>query len=285
MASPSSQVALVTGASSGIGRAAAILLARSGYRVFATVRSTEDEVSLREAAVGLPLDVLRLDVADESASARCVHDVVGRADRIDVLVNNAGFAQLGAVEDLTRAALRQQFEVNVFGPMHLCREVLPVMRSHGSGRIVNVISLAGRVSVPFIGAYCASKFALEAFSDSLRVEARSAGVRVVLVEPGPVKTRFQEALRSSASDLPKASEFRAHYDEILSEPTSRFAVDPERVARVILRGIRSPRPRARYRVRLVEGAVARITRVVPASAMDWGVARFYGLRPAASQRR
>jgi NAD(P)-dependent dehydrogenase (short-subunit alcohol dehydrogenase family) len=285
MSTPFSEVALVTGASSGIGRAAAVLLARSGYRVFATVRSPEDEASLREATAGLPLDVLRLDVADESATARCVQEIVGQAHRIDVLINNAGFAQLGAVEDLTREALRRQFEVNVFGPMHLCREVLPIMRSRGSGRIVNVSSLAGRVSVPFIGAYCASKFALEAFSDSLRVEARSAGVRVSLVEPGPVRTRFQEALRSSASDLPSDSVFRAHYEELLAEPTSKFAVESERVARVILKAIRSPWPRARYRVRILEGVVARITRVVPASAMDWGIARFYGLSPAAPHRR
>ena len=285
MSPSSAPVALVTGCSSGIGRATALLLAQSGYRVFATVRTPEAETSLLQEGSGLPLSVMRLDLIDELAVSACVRHVMEDAERIDALVNNAGFAQLGAVEDLSRDFLRKQFEVNVFGAMQMCREVLPIMRAQGFGRIVNVSSLAGRVSVPFIGAYCASKFALEAFSDALRVETRQARVRVVLVEPGPVKTRFQEALRAYASDLPETSPYRAHYDEILSEPEVKSAATSDQVARVILKAIRSSRPRARYRIRFLEGVVARVTRVVPSSAMDWGVARWYGLRRAESARR
>lgn len=272
-----SPVALVTGCSSGIGRATALLLARSGFRVFATVRTDAAEASLLQEARGLPLTVLRLEVLDESAVSRVVRDVLDRAGQIDVLVNNAGYAQLGAVEDLARDILRRQFEVNVFAAMQLSRELLPTMRAQGGGTIVNVSSIAGRVSVPFIGAYCASKFALEALSDAVRVEARTFGVRVVLIEPGPVATKFQDAVRWSRALLPPESVFAPYYRDIISEPGSRYAASPERVARVILKAVRSRKPRARYRVRLAEGFLARVIRVIPAGAMDWGVARWYGL--------
>lgn len=284
MSIPSAPVALVTGCSSGIGRATALLLARSGYRVFATVRSADDESSLHREARDLPLEVLRLDMRNEAAVHACVREVMDRAGRIDALVNNAGFAQLGAVEDLSATVLRRQFDVNVFGPIQLCQEVVPIMRAQGSGRIVNVSSLAGRISTPFLGAYCASKFALEAFSDSLRVETRSAGIHVVLVEPGPVITRFQEALRSSASDVHEASVFRTYYEAILSEGEPRFASTADRVAHVIAKSLASPRPRARYRVKLLDGVIARVTRVAPASAMDWGVARYYGISRKGTDR-
>ncbi len=277
MAANASPVALITGCSSGIGRATALLLARSGFRVFATVRSDAAEASLLVDAQGLPLEVLRLELRDEAAIPGVVREVMARAGRIDALVNNAGFAQLGAVEDLPRDLLRQQFEVNVFGAMHLCREVLPAMRAQGRGTVVDVSSIAGRVSVPFIGAYCASKFALEALSDAMRLEARPYGVRVVIIEPGPVATTFDRGLRSSRSLLPDASPYDRFYADTLSEPPSRHAASPERVAQVILRAIRARRPHARYRVRLAEGFLARIVRVVPTRVMDWGIARWYGL--------
>lgn len=277
MAANASPVALVTGCSSGIGRATALLLARSGFRVFATVRTDASEASLLVDARGLPLEILRLDVRDEAAVSRVVREVLDRAGRIDVLVNNAGFAQLGAIEDLSRDVLRQQLEVNVVGAMHLSREVLPAMRAQGGGTIVNVSSIAGRVSVPFIGAYCASKFALEALSDAMRLEARPYGVRVVLVEPGPVATKFGDAVRWSRSVLPPDSIYGPFYEEIVAEPGSPRAASPDRVAYVILKAARASKPRARYRIRLSEGFLARLIRVIPAGAMDWGIARWYGL--------
>jgi len=277
MSTPAAPVAFVTGASSGIGRATALRLSRSRYRVFATVRTEAAETSLLQEAAGLPLTVLRLDLLDEAAISRAVRTVFDLSGRIDVVVNNAGYGQLGAVEDLPRAVLRRQFEVNVFAASQICREVLPMMRAQGSGTIVNVSSIAGRVSVPLIGAYCASKFALEALSDSLRVESKSFGIHVVLIEPGPVTTRFQEAVRGSRSLLPPESVYSRYYDEAIVESPSRYETAPERVAHVILRAISSPRPRARYRIRLAEGVLARLVRVIPVGVLDWGVARWSGL--------
>jgi NAD(P)-dependent dehydrogenase (short-subunit alcohol dehydrogenase family) len=270
-------VALVTGASSGIGRATALLLARSGYQVFATVRSDVGEESLRAAAGALPVEIVRLDLADEEGVTRVVREVLRRAGRIDAVVNNAGFAQLGAVEDLPREVLRRQFEVNVFGAVQLCREVLPAMRAQRSGHIVNVSSLAGKVSIPLMGAYCASKFALEAFSDALRAEVKPGGVRVVLVEPGPVATRFNELARNESRQILDApSVFHSVYERLRHPAAERGAASPERVARVILHVVRSSHPRSRYRVRLRESLAAGVVSVIPRGAMDWLLIRFMG---------
>lgn len=274
-------VALVTGASSGIGRATALLLARSGYRVFATVRSDVGEEFLRTAAGALPVEILRLDLADEQGVTRVSREVLHRAGRIDAVVNNAGYATLGAVEDLPREDLRRQFEVNVFGAVQLCREVLPTMRAQQSGHIVNVSSLAGKVCVPLMGAYCASKFALEAFSDALRAEVKPGGVRVALVEPGPVATRFNELARKESRQILEApSVFHPVYQRLRRPAAERGAASSERVARVILRILRSGHPRARYRVRLRESLAAGVVSVIPRGAMDWLLIRFMGGRRA-----
>jgi len=271
-------VAVVTGASSGIGRATALLFARSGYHVRATVRRPEAEASLRAEAANLPLEVGRLDVADEASVRSFVSDVLARAGRIDVLVNNAGHALLGAIEDLPRETVRKQFEVNVFGAMQLCREVLPTMRAQRYGRIVNVSSMAGRVSVPLMGAYCASKFALEALSDALRVEAKRFGIRVAIVEPGPVVTRFQAtALAESRAVLESPSVFAPVYASYLREFETHRGASPERVARVILLAARARRPRSRYRVRWRESFLAGLTQILPKGAMDWGTEKAMGL--------
>lgn len=279
MSAAATPVALVTGASSGIGRATALLLARSGYRVFATVRSEARAEVLRADAEGLPLEILRLDLADEAGATSVVQEVLRRAGRIDVLVNNAGYAKLGAVEDLPRADLRHQFEVNVFGAMQLAREVLPTMRAQRSGRIVNVSSLAGKVSVPLMGAYCASKFALEAFSDALRAEVKPAGVRVVLVEPGPVATNFNHLARNESHLILQApSVFRPVYERMRNQGPERWSARPERVARAILHAIESGHPRARYRVRLRESLATGFVAVIPHGALDWLMIRFAGGR-------
>ncbi|HYM39344.1 MAG TPA: SDR family oxidoreductase [Thermoplasmata archaeon] len=281
MSAATPPVALVTGASSGIGRATALLLARSGYRVFATVRSDAGERSLAAGIGTLPVEILRLDLADEAGVSQVARTVTQRAGRIDLLVNNAGYAKLGAVEDLPRAALRHQFEVNVFGAIQLCREVLPKMRAQGSGRIVNVSSLAGKVSVPLTGAYCASKFALEAFSDALRAEVKPAGIRVILVEPGPVATNFNRLARDeSRAVLESPSVFRAAYERLRHPAAERGAASPERVARVILRTARARHPRSRYRVRVRETLEAGAVSVIPRGALDWIMIRFMGGRGA-----
>jgi len=279
MASPSPPVALVTGTSSGIGRSTALLLARSGYRVFATVRTSEAEADLRRDAGGSPLDILRLDVGDEGSARLAARTTFERAGRIDVLVNNAGYAQVGAVADLTRDRVRRQFEVNVFAPVQLVREVLPVMRTQGGGRIVNVSSLAGRVSVPMMGAYCASKFALEAFSDALRIEAKPFGIHVSLIEPGPVVTEFQRnALAESRDILESESVYGSVYRSYLEGgfDLGRGATS-DRVARVILRALRARRPRSRYRVRVRDSVATGFIQIVPRAGMDWVLSRWMEL--------
>lgn len=279
MSADARPVALVTGASSGIGRATALLLARSGYRVFATVRSQEGEDSLRRDVDGLPIEILRLDLADQDGPPRVVGEVLRRAGRIDALVNNAGYATLGAVEDLSRDDLRRQFEVNVFGAIHLSHEVLPTMRAQRSGRIVNVSSLAGKVSVPLMGAYCASKFALEAFSDALRAEVKPAGIRVAIVEPGPVATNFNRLARNESQRILEApSVFRDRYEWIRGAGEERWAASPDQVARVILRTLRASRPRSRYRVRVRESVVAGVVSVIPRGTIDWLMIWFMGGR-------
>lgn len=276
-ASPPS-VVLVTGGSTGIGRTTALLLARSGYRVFAAVRTPEAEASLREEAAGLPLEVLRSDLADPAAAGPLASEVLTRAGRIDVLVNNAGYALLGAVEDLPAEALRRQFEVNVFAPVQLCRAVLPVMRAQRSGRIINVSSLAGRVSVPLMGAYCATKFALEAFSDAARAEAKRFGVRIAILEPGPVRTEFNRtAARISLPILRGASPYRPAYDAYLRDLDVNGGASPEKIAQTILKIVRSRRPRARYRPRFREAFIAGIVQVIPRGAMDFAMVRLAGL--------
>lgn len=282
MSPPPSPVAIVTGSSTGIGRSTALLLARRGYRVFATVRLPAHEASLREAAAGLPLDVLRGDLAEAAAPKALVAEVLRRAGRVDLLVNNAGYALLGAVEDLPMEALRRQFEVNVFALVQMCREVLPTMRAQRSGSIVNVSSLAGRVSVPLMGAYCATKFAVEAFSDALRVEVKPFGVRVALVEPGLVATQFDHtAVTMSRGILQAPSAFSPVYRRYIraddAHPGMKPGASPDRVARIILRAAR-PHARARYRPGIRETLIAGLTQVIPKGAMDVATVRFAGLQ-------
>ncbi len=279
MSTPAKPVVLVTGSSTGIGRATSLLLARSGYRVFATVRTPEAESSLRRASSGTGLEVLQLDVIDEGAVSRVAREVLDRTGRIDALVNNAGYAQLGAVEDLDRDTIRRQFEVNVFAAMQMCREVLPTMRAQRGGRIVNVSSMAGRVSVPLMGAYCASKFALEAFSDALRVEAKPFGIRVVIVEPGAVVTEFSNtAVKGSRGILEGPSVYAPVYRSYLEDFSTPGGATAEQVAVAIAGALRARRPRSRCRVRLRESLAAGFTQVVPKGAMDWATTRFMGLR-------
>ena len=278
MAASVPRVALVTGSSSGIGEATALALARAGFRVFASGRTLAGVGHLAAAAPGI--EPLELDVTDDASVRRAVARVYNAAGRIDVLVNNAGVGIFGAVEDLDRETLRRQFDVNVFGAMAVCRAVLPIMRRQGAGWIVNVSSVAGRVSVPLMGAYCASKFALEAFTDSLRVETRPFGVRVVSVEPGSTRTAFQErAVRESASVLERKDSVYAsvYRDVFASYTTPALGASPEDVGRRIAGVVSKRRPGARYRVKWYDTLAVAVTRVLPARAVDFGVSRWVGL--------
>ena len=236
-------VVLITGCSSGIGREAARHLAGLGYTVFATARRVEDLADL--AAAGCR--TLPLDVTDEASMRAAVDAVEAAHDRIDVLVNNAGYSQSGAVESVPLARTRAQFETNVFGPLRLTQLVLPGMRRRGAGRIVNVSSMGGRLVFPGGGVYHASKYALEALSDALRYELRPFGIDVVLIEPGLIKTNFAATVGARLSTLAaEAGATGAPADDAAAVYADFNGV----VARVIGRALAAPRPRARYTVAL-----------------------------------
>jgi len=290
-------VVLITGCSSGIGREAARHLAGLGYTVFATARRVEDLADL--AAAGCR--TLPLDVTDEASMRAAVDAVEAAHDRIDVLVNNAGYSQSGAVESVPLARTRAQFETNVFGPLRLTQLVLPGMRRRGAGRIVNVSSMGGRLVFPGGGVYHASKYALEALSDALRYELRPFGIDVVLIEPGLIKTNFAATVGARLSTLAAeagatgapaddAAAVYADFNGVVARgtaaayqrgPMARMAGEPIDVARVIGRALAAPRPRARYTVALSATFFLTLRRWLGDALWDWFLrANFASPRPA-----
>ena len=239
-----SKVILITGCSTGIGRDLAMKLTHSGYTVVATARN---ENAMNDLDVSLKLN---LDVTDPPSIRTAVDLVLQRFGRIDVLVNNAGYAQIGPLEELSDKQIQQMFDVNVFGVTRMTRAVVPHMRKQKSGRIINISSIAGKMVTPVNGSYSASKFALEALSDALRWELKPFNIQVILIEPGAIKTNFDRTVHTFG-------------DEILSNPSSPYLPlyrkyqkvsdgmrgqepGPEAVSKVIEHAIESSKPRARY---------------------------------------
>ena len=243
------QVILITGSSSGIGRATAIEAAARGHRVFASARRPEDVADLARPG---SIEPLPLDVTDAVSVERAVAEVLRRAGRLDALVNNAGYGQYGAAEDVPLADWRRQYEVNVFGAVAMVQAALPAMRKAGRGTIVNVSSVAGKIAIPFAAPYCSSKHALEAISDSLRVEVAPFGVRVVLVEPGPIATKFGDRARSEVKPLMAKpgpyGDFYVNAEKAMDSDFRRGNLAPQAVARVIVDAIEARRPKTRYGV-------------------------------------
>ncbi|HLM97953.1 MAG TPA: SDR family oxidoreductase [Bryobacteraceae bacterium] len=232
-------VVLVTGASSGIGQCCASLLARKGYRVYGASRSAG---STSDGVAPLHMDV----TLDDSVRAGCA-SVLEREGRLDVLINSAGMGIAGALEDTSPDEAREQFEVNLFGVLRVCRSVLPIMRQQGSGYIVNIGSIGGLVAIPYQGLYSASKFALEGLTECLRMEVKGFGIHVVLIEPGDHRTGFTKNRRSTA-----ASSENPAYGAAFARAIERMARDeqtgppPDNVARVVYKVIRTRNPRLRY---------------------------------------
>src|SRR5919112_2587895 len=188
------KIAVITGCSSGIGFETSLLLARKGFYTFATMRNLNKSQKINDIAKkeNIPLKVVPLDVTDEKSVKDAIRQIKDESTKIDVLVNNAGYGVMGAVEDLSLDEFRSQFETNFFGVIRVTKEVIPIMRNQGSGNIINVSSVGGKIGLPLNSAYISSKFALEGLSESMRYELEQFGIDVILIEPGVVKTNFFE---------------------------------------------------------------------------------------------
>jgi NAD(P)-dependent dehydrogenase (short-subunit alcohol dehydrogenase family) len=259
---------VVTGANSGIGLATALELAGAGYDVVGTVRSEDKAKVLYDAATerGVAVQAALLDVADEESTAKGIAAIEGRSD-IWAVVNNAGYAQAGAIEDVDDDDVRYQFEVNVVAPARIARLVLPGMRARGEGRIVNISSVAGRISLPMMGWYCASKHALEAMTDALRMEVADAGIAVSLVEPGSFGTGIWEGARYPDIQTSSYADAYARAQRT-TVAGARLLPDPVWVARTVRLALGSPMPLARYLIGAdaVGGVLAE--RLVPTAVTD-----------------
>lgn len=241
---------LITGCSSGIGEATAERLAKSGWTVYATARRPETLEALKAKGCR----TLALDVTNEDSMTKAVKTVLDETGRIDALVNNAGYSQSGAAETLDLDDVRRQFETNVFGLLRMSQLVLPAMREQGSGRIVNISSMGGKLVFPGGGIYHATKYAVEALSDAMRFEVAGFGVEVVIVEPGLITTNFENAAVASMDDNDDGpyAEFNKQVakstKEVYSGPMRHLGGAPDSVAKVIEKALKAKRPRIRYTV-------------------------------------
>ncbi|TCT03677.1 short-subunit dehydrogenase [Tepidamorphus gemmatus] len=268
---------LITGCSSGIGADAARTLLLRGWRVFAAARKWQDVARL----AGEGLEAVHLDYADEVSIARAVEDVLAATGgRLDAIFNNGAYALPGAVEDLPTEGLRAQFEANLFGWHALTRRVIPVMRRQRGGRIVQCSSVLGYIPMKYRGAYIASKFALEGLSETLRLELLGTGIEVVLIQPGPIATRFDtNALSAMRATIDiEGSVHREEYHRRIARmerggSSSPFKLGPQAVTAALIRALEAPRPRPRYRVTVPSHVAALLRRALPTSALHRFLAR------------
>lgn len=266
---PGARVVLITGCSSGIGAACARAFHSAGWTTVATARRVADLDDLREH--GCEVDTL--DVTRDGDRTRVVADLLGRHGRLDVLVNNAGYAEYGAFEEVPLERWRAEFETNVFGLVALTQLALPAMRERGYGRIINVSSMGGIITLPLGAPYHASKFAVEALSDVARLEVAPFGIRVVVVEPGVVLTGFGGPAQSGLNLDPNSpyAAMSTAFSRMLAGTYARAgrgSVSPERVARAVVRIAGARRPRARYRVGAQAHALVAAKRLLPPALYD-----------------
>jgi NAD(P)-dependent dehydrogenase (short-subunit alcohol dehydrogenase family) len=243
------KVALVTGSSSGIGYETSLSLARDGYFTYASMRDLNKAKEIRKISEdeGLPLEVIELDVDNEQSVELAINTIFGNKGRIDVLVNNAGWGMWGTTEDVSLDEFKEQFETNFFSVVRMIQKVAPIMRKQGTGDIVNISSIAGRIGFPVFTAYNSSKFALEGLSESLRFELRPFGVNVIIIEPGVIKTNFINAMKTAK----KADESDVYRDITLKVVTgvkmmAEMGTSPKEVANVIMSAIKDEKSLPRY---------------------------------------
>ena len=268
---------LITGCSSGIGLASAREMKARGWRVFATARKPEDIARLKQEE---GVESLYLDYAEPHSIAEAAEQVLAATDgKLDAVFNNGAYGQPGAVEDLKRDVLRAQFEANVFGWHDLTARLIPAMRAQKQGRIVFCSSVLGLVAAPYRGAYCASKFAVEALDDALRIELAGTGIHIILIEPGPIASRFLEhAVEAYRRHIDLEN---SHHREVYRNRLARleaggdqtFKLGPEAVAAKLVHAVESRKPKARYYVTVPTYAVALLRRLLPTRALDAIAAR------------
>ena len=244
------KVAVVTGTSSGIGHETSLALARSGFRTYATMRNLNKSENIKSVATkeNLPIHINQLDVTDDISIKNAVQAILSEVGRIDVLVNNAGYALNGAFEDLTMDEIKAQFETNLFGVIRTTQAILPIMRKQEFGIIVNMSSGAGRLGYPGGSAYVSTKFAVEGLSESMAYELEPFGIKVVLVEPGVIRTNFANAMVVAK----KSQDPNSPYSQIMQKMATSFehmmenGSSPDLVAKVVLKAVTSENPSLRY---------------------------------------
>jgi len=273
MIKTSDRIVLITGCSSGIGYTTAHLLKERGYRVFATARKPDDVIRLKKEG----FESLVLDLANSDSIKNAVQTMLKKTDgRIYALFNNGAYGQPGAVEDLSREALQQQFETNVFGTHELTCEILPVMREQGEGRIIQNSSILGFIALIYRGAYNASKHALEGLTDTLRLEFSGTNIYFSLIEPGPILSKFrangyQHFKKHIDAENSVHSEAYVKLQERLLKKgaPAPFTLPPESVAKRVIHALESSRPKARYYVTFPAYLFGTLKRILPARTLDW----------------
>ncbi len=272
--STTSKTVLITGATAGIGRMTALFLAKQGHHVIASGRKVAELAKLKEEAVGLELDTVMLDVTSAESIAAAVTAVSqlthGRGP--DVLVNNAGVGVLGPTSEISDSEMRRQYETNVFGLMAVTRAFLPKMQERRSGRIINVSSVGGLITLPFFGVYNSTKYAVESLSDALRYELRPFGIDVSLIEPGVIRTNFEATAvgNLAAFDNTPYAQAVAKYEQ-MSKTADRFASNPIVIAKAISRAVAARRPSARYVAPRSTHMILWMSSMLPTRVWDWAM--------------
>ena len=243
------KVALVTGSSSGIGLETSLSLARNGFHTFATMRDLNKDAEIKEVVrkENLNVEILQLDVDNEESVNEVINTIMERKDRIDVLINNAGYGMWGTVEDVSINEFKEQFETNFFSIIRLIHRVAPIMRKQNSGNIVNISSVAGRIGFPVSPAYISSKFALEGLSESLRFELMPFGVNVIIIEPGVIKTNFFDSMKL-AEKSQQDSTYKDITEKVISgvKMMAEMGTHPKEVADTVIKALKEEKPLPRY---------------------------------------
>ena len=276
---------LITGGTDGLGKAAALLMARRGYRVFAAGRSRgkREELDALAREKQIPLESIEMDVSDDASVRDAIAGVRARAGEIDVLINNAGMAYVGTVEDMEMEDFRRQFETNFFGLLRVTQAILPRMRERRKGRILMMSSVSGLVTPPAQGAYSASKHAVEGLSNALRHEMYPFGVKVVLLEPGYIVTNIQnvaEQLLKPYGEKVKSGPYAKIYKTTFAGSQSgraKSGTTAEDCAEIMLKAMEAPNPKARYGVTPLAALVKWSKRLLPDSQIDAMIRRRYGI--------